>query len=548
MLAPLLAAVHRAAPSSGGFPYLTALVLVPAGAVFVVLALPRAQRVLIRAVGLVATVGELGIACAALDQFRAGDGGYQLVSSHPFVPSLGISWGLGIDGVSLFLVLMVAVLFPLALAGANERENTKAFTIWVLIAEVGCMGSFLSLDLLLFFLFFELTLVPVYFLIIGWGRERRGPAATKFFIYTFVGSAVMLVGIVSLVFIHAGQSHVTTFDIRALAHTRLSTTEQILLFVAFTAAFAVKAPVFPFHTWSPDAYAASPAGGAVVLAGVMAKLGTYGVIRFDLGLFPRAVVDAAPVLLTLGVVGIIYGGIVAAAQRDLSRLVAYSSLAHMGFIIVGLFALTGESLSGAVLQMVNHGLYTAALFLLIAMIYRRRGTVMLHRLGGLQRRAPVMAAIFTVVMLASIGVPGLNGFVGEFLILSGTFLTHRWWAVAAIVGVVLAAVYFIWGYQQVFHGRPAELTAEGTERPFAEISVSEGLVLVPLVALIVFLGVWPKPVLSRITPSVDRIVAQVELAAHPKIPPLGRPTLASATIHAHFGATHAFSPSKGARR
>lgn len=546
MLVPLLSAAAHSASGASTFPYLTTLVLIPAGAVFVVLALPRRQRALIRAVGLVAALGTLGVACAVLDQFRAGVSGYQLVSHNAFVPSLGISWDLGVDGISLFLMLMVAVLFPVALAGATERENPKAFTIWVLVAEVGCMGSFLSLDLLLFFLFFELTLVPVYFLIVGWGTERRGAAATKFFIYTFVGSAVMLVGIVSLVFIHASQSGVTTFDIRALTHTHLSGTASILLFVAFTAAFAVKAPVWPFHTWSPDAYASSPAGGAVVLAGVMAKLGTYGIIRFDLGLFPHAVVDAAPVLLTLGVVGILYGGIVAAAQRDLSRLVAYSSLAHMGFIVVGLFALTGEALSGAVLQMVNHGLYTAALFLLIAMIYRRRGTVVLSRLGGLQRRAPVMAAIFTVVMLASIGVPGLNGFVGEFLILAGTFLTHRWWAVAALVGVVLAAVYLLWGYQQAFHGRPAEVGTDGTERPFAEISLAEGLVLVPLVLLIVYLGIWPKPVLSRITPSVDRIVAQVEVAAHPKIPALGRPTLTAQTQHVHFGAAQHRS-AKGAR-
>ncbi len=529
-LAPLLATGQRA-PGGGPFPFLTTIILVPAAAALVILVLPRAQRALIRAVGLAASIAVLGIACAVFQQFRAGVAGYQLVSDHAFVPSLGIGWSLGVDGISLFLLLMVAVLFPLALAGATERENAKAFTIWVLLAEVGCLGSFLSLDLLLFFLFFELTLVPVYFLIVGWGSGRRGSAALKFFVYTFVGSAILLVGIVSLVSIHASQTGVTTFDVRALADTHLSATAQVLLFVAFTAAFAVKAPVFPFHTWSPDAYASSPAGGAVVLAGVMAKLGTYGIVRFDLGLFPRAVVDAAPVLLTLGVAGILYGGVVAAAQRDLSRLVAYSSLAHMGFIVVGLFALTSEALSGAVLQMVNHGLYTAALFLLLAMIARRRGSVSLSRLGGLQRRAPVMAAVFTLVMLASIGVPGLNGFVGEFLILAGTFLTHRWWAVAAVAGVVLAAVYLLWGYQQAFHGRAAtEGDADDHERPFAELTVREGLVLLPLVALIVFIGVFPKPVLSRIEPSVDRIVTRVEVAAHPNIPALGRPTLTARTV------------------
>ena len=516
------------------FPFLNTLILVPAAAALVILFVPKKQTAVIRTIGLVAAMGVLGIAAAVLDQFKTSTAGYQLVETHPFASGLGISWNVGVDGVSLFLVLMVAVLFPIALAGATEKENTKAFTVWVLIAEVGCMGSFLSLDLLLFFLFFELTLIPVYFLIVGWGRERRGPAATKFFLYTFAGSAFLLVGILSLVFIHASQSGVTTFDVIQLAHTHLSGTADVVLFLAFTAAFAVKAPMFPFHTWSPDAYATSPAGGVVVLAAVMAKLGTYGIVRFDLSLFPHAVVVLAPLLLSLGVAGIIYGGIVAAAQRDLGRLVAYSSLAHMGFIILGAFALTGEALSGAVLQMVNHGLYTAALFLLIAMIYRRRGTTDVRNLGGLQRKAPMMAAVFTLVMLASIGVPGLNGFIGEFLILAGTFLTHRWWAIVALIGVVLAAVYLLWGYQQVFHGPSADAAADersGT-RLFRDLTLAEGLVMAPLVVLIVFLGVYPQPVLARITPTVDHIINQVEAVAHPHIPALGRASLSAHTTPA----------------
>ena len=271
---------------------------------------------------------------------------------------------------------MTAVLFPIAIAGSASQGGDKSFVAWMLLLEAGCLGSFLSIDVLLFFLFFELTLVPVYFLIVGWGHERRGYAATKFFLYTLAASAFLLVGILALVAIHANQTGVTTFDVRSLADTHLSGTAGVLLFLAFTAAFAVKAPIFPFHTWSPDAYRESPAAGAVVLAGVMAKLGTYGIVRFDLELFPKAVVTLAPLLLTLGVIGIIYGGVVAAVQRDLKRLVAYSSLAHLGFIVVGAFALTGPALSGAVLQMVNHGIYTAALFLLIAMIYRRLGSLL----------------------------------------------------------------------------------------------------------------------------------------------------------------------------
>ena len=522
------------------FPYLTALVLVPVVAAFVVMCLPRRSTGAIRAAGLAGALGVLGIAAAVLDQFQAGDGGYQMVSDHAWVAPLGISWTLGVDGISLFLLLMTAVLFVLALAGTNERQNTKAFTAWILLLEAGCLGSFLSLDVLLFFLFFELTLVPTYFVIGGWGHERRGYAATKFFLYTFAASAFMLVGIVALVFLHQSQTGVTTFDVRSLAATHLSGTAEMLLFLAFTAAFAVKAPIFPFHTWSPDAYGEAPAAGSVILAGVMAKLGTYGIVRFDLGLFPHAVVVIAPLLLTLGVAGIVYGGIVAAVQKDLKRLVAYSSLAHLGFIVVGAFALTGEALSGAVLQMVNHGLYTAALFILIAMIYRRRGTFQIPRLRGLQKAAPVMAGVFTLVMLASIGVPGLNGFVGEFLILSGTFLTHRWWALAATGGIVVAAVYLLWAYQQVFHGREEPGAAE---EGFAEMTWREGLVLAPLVVLIVFLGVYPKPVLERISPSVDAVVLHVEQAAHPDIPVNGRPvTVALARASSTYPATAGTSP------
>ena len=513
-----------------GFPYLTVLVLLPAGAALLTAVLPSRSRALMRAVGWAGSLATLGVAVAATVAFSSGDGNFQMVTVHPWISALGISWALGVDGISLFLVLMTAVLFPVAMGGSGRHGGDKSFVAWMLLLEAGCLGSFLSLDLLVFFLFFELTLVPVYFLITGWGYERRGYAATKFFLYTLGASAFLLVGILSLVGLHAQQTGVTTFDVRQLASTHLTGTEGVLLFLAFTAAFAVKAPIFPFHTWSPDAYRESPAAGAVVLAGVMAKLGTYGIIRFDLELFPRAVVTLAPVLLTLGVIGIIYGGIVAAVQRDLKRLVAYSSLAHLGFIVVGAFALTGPALTGAVIQMVNHGIYTAALFLLIAMIYKRIGSFSTRDLSGIQHKAPVLAGLFTLTMLASIGVPGLNGFVGEFLILSGTWLTHRWWAVVATAGVVIAAIYLLWAYQQVFHGKPTEAEAH-----FSEITWREGLYMAPLVAVIVFLGVYPGPVLNRITPSVDRIVTHIEQVAHPKIPANGRPIYTAAAHRAGSG-------------
>lgn len=488
------------------FPYLTAIILVPVFAAVLVLAIPKDVQRLIRGVAVVASLAVLGITAAVIDLFKSADGGYQMVSNHLWAPGLGISWSVGVDGISLFLVALTALLFPLVFFGVYARKNVKAFAAWMLLLEAGCLGSFLSLDLLMFFLFFEATLIPIYFLMVSWGHEGRNRAAMKFFVYTFLGSAFLLVGAIALAFMHQSQSGVLTFDIRSLVHTHVSGTEGVLLMLAFTFAFAVKAPIWPFHTWSPDAYAEAPASASIILGGVMAKLGTYGIIRFDLALFPHATIMLAPLFLTLGVIGIIYGATVAARQRDLKRLVAYSSLSHIGFIIIGAFALTGQSVTGAVVEMMNHGLYTAALFLLIAMIYRRRRTFEISRLHGLQGAAPVMAAIFTLVMLASIGVPGLNGFVGEFLILAGTFSAHRWWAVVAVVGVVISAVYMLWAYQQVFHGKSDDI---GDAEPFREITVRERLVLVPLIVLIVFLGVYPKPVLDRIEPSVNQLIAHI---------------------------------------
>ena len=463
--------------------------------------------------GFLVTLFTLVLAAVIAGQFKVGNGGYQLVSDHVWAKELGIHWSLGIDGISLFLVVMSALLFPLALLGARVKRDPRSFVAWVLLLEAACLGSFVSLDLVLFFLFFELTLVPAYFIIGGWGYARRGYAAIKFFIYTFTGSAFLLVGILAIAFLHQSQTGVLTFELPALVHTHLSGTEGVLLFLAFTAAFAVKAPIFPFHTWSPDAYAEAPTAGAVLLAAVMAKLGTYGILRFDLNLFPQATRTLAPWLLTLAVIGILYGAIVACAQRDLKRLLAYSSLAQIGFIVLGTFALNSQGLTGSVLQMVNHGLIIATLFIVVGWIYERRGTWQVSSLKGLQLSAPVMAGVFTVAMLASIGVPGLNGFVGEFLILIGTFVAHRWWAVVAAMGVIAAAIYLLWAYQQVFHGEPT-----ATDAKTKDLGWSERLIIAPLIILIVFLGIFPKPVLDRITPSVDRLIIHVDSVTHTPLP------------------------------
>ena len=490
-------------------PVLTLLVLVPAVGALLVALVPKDRGDLVRPLAVLVSLATGAFALHVLANFEAALPGYQFESEHSWISSLGISWHVGVDGISLFLVMLTALIFPIAMVATDPGHDKKAYFAWLLMLEAGCMGAFLALDLFLFFVFFEIVLVPMYFLIGQWGHGNRIYAATKFFLYTMFGSALMLVGIVSLVYLVARDTGEITFDLLRLSEVTtdasvLSPDTAMWLFAAFAIAFAVKVPIFPLHTWLPDAHTEAPTGGSVILAAVMLKLGTYGFIRFAITLFPDAAYDWAPVLLTLGVIGIVYAAIIAAVQKDLKRLVAYSSVAHLGFIVLGTFAFTNQGVSGSVLQMVNHGLSTGALFLLVGMIYERRHTRQISELGGLQKPAPILAAVFTVVMLSSIGLPGLNGFVGEFLILIGSFTTARWWTVVATSGVILAAVYLLWAYQRVFQG-----PAEGENAKVADMNLREIAVMAPLLALIVFLGVYPKPALDRIEPAVDRLVERV---------------------------------------
>jgi NADH-quinone oxidoreductase subunit M len=493
--------------STLGFPILTVLVLLPAAGALVVALLPSARSDLVRLIGVMFSVTAGALSVWLLGAYATGgDGGFQFVSKHLWIGALGVSWHLGVDGISLFLVVLSGILFPIALLGARPHHDEKAFTAWLLLLEAGIMGSFLSLDLFVFFVFFEIVLVPMYFLIGGWGYDKRVYAAVKFFLFTMAGSAFMFVGVLATVLLYRAHSGVLTFDLVEIATKGdFATSTGRWLFLSFAVAFAVKVPLFPLHTWLPDAHTEAPTAGSVILAGVMLKLGTYGFLRFGLYLFPEAARWFAPTLVTLGVIGIVYGAICAAMQHDLKRLVAYSSVAHLGFSVMGTFAMTTQSMSGGVLQMINHGVTTGGLFLIVGMISERRHTREISQLKGIQKPAPIFAACFMVLALSSIGVPGLNGFVGEFLVLIGSFVTYRWWTVVAATGVILAALYLLWAYQRVFHGEPDEANAN-----FPEMTLSEGLVMLPLVGLIVFSGVFPKPMLDRIQPSVKQLIAHVE--------------------------------------
>lgn len=493
------------------FPILSMLIFVPvAGALFITV-LSKRRPEFVRFVAAISSVATGALSVWLLVDFEGGSGDFQFISKHSWIEQWGISWHLGVDGISLFLVVLTGVLFPLAIMGIDPHNDDpaqdKPYFAWLLLLEAGVMGSFLSLDLFLFFVFFEIVLVPMYFLIGGWGYEGRVQAATKFFLYTMIGSAFMLVSIMATVFI-ASRNGVdgVTFDLIEIAeHADFAASTGRWLFFGFAVAFAVKVPVFPLHTWLPDAHTQAPTAGSVVLAGVMLKLGTYGLLRFGLYLFPEASYWSRHLWLTLAVVGIIYGAIVATMQTDLKRLVAYSSVAHLGFIVLGTFAFTTQAITGSVMQMVNHGVSTGALFLMVGWIYERRKTREISELKGIQAVAPIFAAGFMVIMLSSIGVPGLNGFVGEYLILTGAFLSARWYVVIAATGVILAALYLLWAYQRVFHGEPDE-----ANETFAELKLKEAIVLLPFIGVIVFTGVYPKPMLERIEPAVVDLIQNVE--------------------------------------
>jgi NADH-quinone oxidoreductase subunit M len=501
------------------FPVLALLVITPVVGAVAVALVPRRRSELVLPVAAIASALPLAVAGYILWAFEVGDAGFQMTERVLWYEPWGIGWNLGVDGISLLLVALTALLFPISiLASASVTRNLKMYMVAMLVLEAGLLGVFLALDLVLFFVFFEVTLVPMYLLIGMWGSANRVYAAIKFVLYTALGSAMMLVGIISLGIIAGDQFGAITFDWVALLDLELSSTTQTWLFLAFGIAFAIKVPLFPFHTWLPDAHTEAPTAGSVLLAGVLLKLGTYGFVRFNLTLFPDATVRFAPWLVTLAVIGIIYGALVAIVQPDVKRLIAYSSVSHLGFIVLGTFALTSQGLQGGVIQMVNHGLTTGALFLLVGMIYDRRHTREIADYGGLASVMPVFAGFFLFSAFASVGLPGLNGFIGEFTVLLGSYLSFPVHTIIAAFGVVLAAVYLLWAYERVFTG-PLDNPAN---QKLLDLDVREIAILLPLAALIVFLGVYPKPALDRIEPSVEAVLDRIEATTDYQVPDYGR--------------------------
>lgn len=450
-------------------------------------------------------------------QFDGSVPGFQFLEQVRWIEGLNVSYHVGIDGISLLLVMITTFLTPLSLLASWDsiQHRIKEYVVFMLFLEFGMLGVFISIDTFLFYVFWEAMLIPMYFIIGIWGGHERIYAAIKFFLFTMFGSLLMLIAIIWLGYFASTQpeGHFTTnlLELFELG-PKIPATVQMWMFAAFALSFAIKVPLFPFHTWLPDAHVQAPTAGSVILAGILLKMGTYGFVRFCLPLFPLATFRFLPYLAVLAIIGIVYGALVSLVQSDMKKLVAYSSVSHLGFVVLGIVAITEEALQGSIIQMVNHGLSTGALFLIVGMIYDRRHTREIADFGGLSRQMPVFAALFMIVMLSSLGLPGLNGFVGEFLILLGSFksqfLGSPLYAVSAALGVILAAVYLLWMYQRVMFGP----LARPENRVLKDLNVREIAVLIPIVLFIVWIGIYPSTFLDKTASSVHQLVERMEKA------------------------------------
>ena len=497
---------------------LTLLTFFPLVGVLVILFMNSEMKTAIRWVALATSLITFGISLWVLSMFTASNADLQLVAKYSWIQVAGwnIYYYLAVDGLSILLVLLTAFLTPISLLSTwtAVEDRVKDFMIFFLLLEVGMMGVFLAQDLFLFYIFWEFTLVPMYFLIGIWGGPRRMYAAVKFFLYTMAGSILMLVAILFL------GIQTSTFNVPDMiaklpdlyASGAISAGTQMLLFVAFAAAFAIKVPMWPLHSWLPDAHVEAPTAGSVILAGVLLKMGTYGFLRFNISLFPNATVAAAPWIALLATIGIIYGAAVSYAQQDVKKLVAYSSVSHLGFVMLGLFALNPQGVAGAILQMINHGLSTGALFLLIGMIYEQTHTREIKVYGGLWKITPIFGTIMLIASLSSMGLPGLNGFVGEFTILLGAFgsksIGSPWFAGISAIGVIMAAVYILYMFQKVFLGPAGEVTHH---HELKDLNWREIITVAPLIIFMFWIGLYPAPFFHILAPAVEKLLSALPL-------------------------------------
>jgi NADH-quinone oxidoreductase subunit M len=500
---------------------LTYLLFTPVAGAVILLFFNKEKENAVRWFGFIISILAFIISLAIYFNFNLNNPGYQFIHQFKWIDKLNISYKVGIDGISLLLLMLTTFLTPLTLLSSWKSINkrVKEFTFFMLLLEAGMLGVFISIDLFLFYIFWEAMLIPMYFIIGIWGGDQRIYASVKFFLYTMFGSLLMLVAIIWIaVYASTSLGHFST-DLTELYKVGPTIKENIQnwMFVAFAFSFAIKVPLFPLHTWLPDAHVQAPTAGSVILAGVLLKMGTYGLLRFCLPLFPQAAINFAPYISVLAVIGIIYGALVAMVQKDMKKLVAYSSVAHLGFVVLGIFAMTQESVQGAVIQMVNHGLSTGALFLLVGVIYERTHTREISEYGGIAKIVPFYAFALLFASLSSIGLPGLNGFVGEFLILLGSFkspvLNSWWFTIFAASGVIFAAVYLLWMFQRVAYG---EVT-NPKMNSLTDMNKREMLVMIPIFIFIVWIGIYPSTFLKVSEKSTAKIIQMVHLPVQASI-------------------------------
>ena len=496
---------------SNTFPWLSLIMFTPLVGAVVLLFLSKPNTIRLIANGF-AILGFL-VSLPLWSYDRLTSAGWQYVERHEWIPSIGAEYHIGVDGFSALLILLATLMGAIAVLSSWTAitERVKEYYIFLLVLQTGMIGAFVSLDFLLFFVFWEVMLVPMYFLIGIWGSANRLYSAIKFFLFTLVGSVIMLLGILAVYFYNHEVTGVYTFDITQFHELNMPYDLQWWVFLAFFLGFAVKVPMFPFHTWLPDAHTDAPTAGSVILAAVLLKMGTYGFIRFSLPILPEATAAAVPWVSALCIIGIIYGALVAMAQRDWKRLVAYSSVSHMGLVMLGIFALNPAGITGSIVQQINHGVSTGALFLLVGVVYERRHTREISEYGGLSKVMPAYAAVFLVMTMSSIGLPTLNGFIGEILILQGVFVEHKVWAAFAATGIVLGAAYMLWLYQRTMFGTVDNPKNEN----LPDLNLREWATFTPLLILAVWIGLYPKPFIDRLDTSVAHVMSRVNQAYGP---------------------------------